>query len=131
VELLDESGRPRVVFSHGERMRVRIHLDATQPLDDTNLVLSIMRSDDIACCNYSTALDGFAIPREVGRHTIELTTPPLKLVSELYAIHLLIRDRGFNKIYSAQSGPTFHISHDLLSPDFGVFHESAHWSCVN
>lgn len=131
IELLDEAGAPRTVYSFGDRMRIRIHLDAAQAIEDPNFVLSIVRSDDVACCNYSTALDGFDISSQTGSRTIELLTPPLKLVSELYAIHLLIRDRGFNRIYSAQSGPTFHVSHELLSPDFGVFHEQAQWSWAN
>jgi lipopolysaccharide transport system ATP-binding protein len=131
VELLDESGQPRTVYRHGERLRARVTLDCSESIEDLNLIFSIIRSDDVACCNFSTALDGFIISPQTGQRTVELVTPPLKLVSELYAVHLLIRDRAFNKIYSAQSGPTFHVSDDLLSPDFGVFHEAAQWSWLN
>ena len=32
LEVVDESGRPRTYFDHGERMRIRIHFHANQPL---------------------------------------------------------------------------------------------------
>ena len=55
VEVLDEAGRPRTVFEFGERLRVRLHFETSQRLDDANFVVSVLRSDDVACCNYNTA----------------------------------------------------------------------------
>ena len=62
-----------------------------------------------------------------GPGTIEVLTPPLKLVAELYAIHVMVWDAKFQQLYSAQIGTTFHVRHSLLSPHFGVFHEAAQW----
>src|SRR5205823_8869169 len=44
VELLAESGEPRTVFEHGERMRVRVHYEAPRPVARPNFVLTFMRS---------------------------------------------------------------------------------------
>lgn len=128
LDVLDEAGHPARVFEHGQRLRLRIQCTARRPIARPNLVVSIMRSDNIGCCNYSTAMDGFSVPSVSGDVVIEMLTPPLKLISEMYMIHLLIWDERFQKLYSAQMGSTFHVRHDLLSTSFGVFHESAQWS---
>jgi lipopolysaccharide transport system ATP-binding protein len=128
LEVLSEDGQPRTVFEYGEHMRLRLHCVAPRPFANPNFVVSFMRSDNVACCNYNTAMDGFSIPSISGSAVIEVLTPPLKLVSEMYMIHLLVWDEKFQKLHSAQMGSTFHVKHDLLSTSFGVFHEPGQWS---
>jgi lipopolysaccharide transport system ATP-binding protein len=128
VELFDEGGQRRRVFNYGERMRVRLQFEAPQRVPNPNFNISFFRSDNVACCNYNTAMDGFPIPSLSGKGAIEVLTPPLKLVSELYAIHVMVWDTKFEQLYSAQMGTTFHVRDQLLSPHFGVFHEPAEWS---
>jgi lipopolysaccharide transport system ATP-binding protein len=72
-------------------------------------------------------MDGLSILSLYGKGMIEVLTPPLKLVAELYAIHVMVWDTKFQQLYSAQMGMTFHVRHHLLSPHFGVFHEAAEW----
>jgi lipopolysaccharide transport system ATP-binding protein len=131
LEVMDEEGRPRTVFDHGEKMRLRIHCTASQAIARPNFVVCFIRSDNIACCNYNTAMDGLHFPSVSGDTVIELLTPPLKLVSEMYMIHLLIWDERFQKLYAAQMGSTFHVRHELLSTNFGVFYEAGEWSAGN
>jgi lipopolysaccharide transport system ATP-binding protein len=128
IELLDDNGTPRTVFEHGERMRVRVHFEAPQPIDHPNFVLGFVRSDDVACCNYNMAMDGFALATLSGHGVIEVRVPPLKLVSELYAIHVVVWDQAFQRLHCAQMGATFHVRDDLLSTHFGVYHEPAEWT---
>jgi lipopolysaccharide transport system ATP-binding protein len=127
IEVLDEKGKPRSVFSYGERMRLRMSFEAPQRIENVTVGVSFMRSDNVACCNYNTVLDGLAIPFLSGKHVIELLTPPIKLVSELYSIHVLVSDKSFQRLYSAQVGATFHVRDPLLSTHFGVFHEQGEW----
>jgi lipopolysaccharide transport system ATP-binding protein len=127
IELLDEAGESRRVFDYGERLRIRLHFDASEHVADPNFNISIFRSDNVPCCNYNTAMDGFKIASLYGQGTIEVVTPPLKLVAELYAIQVMVWDATFQQLYSAQIGTTFHVRHLLLSPHFGVFHEAADW----
>lgn len=129
IEIFDEAGEPRRVFDYGERMRVRLTFEAPQSIVDPNFNLSFIRSDNVACCNFNMAMDNISIPSLKGKGTIEVLTPPLKLVSELYAIHVMVWDGKFQQLYSAQIGTTFHVRHDLLSTHFGVFHEPAEWLC--
>jgi lipopolysaccharide transport system ATP-binding protein len=128
IELFDEDGQRRRVFNYGERMRVRLHFEVPHSVLNPNFNISFFRSDNVACCNYNTAMDGFPIPCLSGKGAIEVLTPPLKLVSELYAIHVMVWDTKFEQLYSAQMGTTFHMRDQLLSPHFGVFHEPAEWS---
>jgi lipopolysaccharide transport system ATP-binding protein len=128
MEVQGEDGQPRSVFRHGERMRIRLHYEARQTVHDPNFVVCFLRSDGVACCNYTTALDGVATGSVSGRGEVELLTPPLKLIAELYSIQVLIWDAGFQRLYSAQTGKNFHVRDEVLSTDFGVFHEKADWS---
>jgi lipopolysaccharide transport system ATP-binding protein len=127
VDLLDEAGRPRTVFEFGERMRVRIHFEAHERVADPNFVVTVMRSDSVACCNHSTAMDGAHISSVSGPGIVELYCPPIKLVSELYSLHVIVWDRAFQKLHCAQVGASFHVRHEVLSTHFGVFHEPAEW----
>ena len=111
-------------------MRLRFHVHAREPIASPNIVASFMRSDNVACCNYSSGMDHLSVPLIQGEQVFELLTPPLKLVSELYMIHLLIWDQKFQRLFTAQAGSTFHVRDELLSTNFGVFHEAAEWSRV-
>jgi len=127
LEVLDEQGQERRIFDYGERMRIRLHFDATRPIENPNFNVSFIRGDNVSCCNYNTAMDGLSIPSLSGTGTVEVLTPPLKLVAELYVIHVMVWDTRFQQLYSAQMGITFHVRHHILSPHFGVFHEEAEW----
>ncbi len=128
VEMLDEGGCKRSVYDHGERLRLRIHYEATRAVERPNFVVCFMRSDNTACCNYSSALDGLNLARlEPGRGVVELTTPPVKLVSEMYELHVLVWDETFEHLYCAQLADVFHVRHGLFDTSFGVFHESGRW----
>jgi lipopolysaccharide transport system ATP-binding protein len=127
MELFDEQGAPRTVFDHGQRMRIRMHYQMREAVECPNFNVAFIRSDNVSCCNYNTAMDGFATDGAGERGVIEMTTGPLRLVSDLYAIHVLVWDTKFQHLYCAQIGKNFHVRDALLSTQFGVFHEPAEW----
>ncbi|MBO0799758.1 MAG: ABC transporter ATP-binding protein [Blastocatellia bacterium] len=127
VEFLDEGGSPRTVYDYGERMRVRIHYEVRRPVKYPNFYLGIRRSDNVACCSFSAARDGVTAPLLEQSGMIELLTPPLRLVSDLYGTYAVIWDQEFKKLYCGQIGPNFHVRDDVLNSEFGVFHEPAEW----
>jgi lipopolysaccharide transport system ATP-binding protein len=128
VETFDVEGAQRNLFNYGERIRIRLDYSIRRTVTHPNFLVSFIRSDEVACCNYNTAMDGFAVPSLDRDGTIELLTPPLNLVSESYQIYVLVRDSKFEHLYCAQIGKTFHVRHDLLNAHFGVFHEEGEWS---
>jgi lipopolysaccharide transport system ATP-binding protein len=127
TEIFDQEGKPCTVFDYGQRMRVRVKFEARETIPDLNVVICVIRSDNVSCCVFSSALDGFTMPRVSGDGAVEVLTPPLKLVSDLYTIQIVIWDKDFHRLYGAQIGSSFHVRHNLLSNHFGVFHESAEW----
>jgi lipopolysaccharide transport system ATP-binding protein len=130
IELFDEEGQPRSLFDYGQRMRIRLGFEAKEPIRNPNFNVSVLRSDDVACCNYNTAMDGFATDVVSGTGTIEILTPPLKLVADLYSLQILVWDQDFQRLYCAQLGKTFHVRHPILNTEFGVFHEAGQWAWV-
>ncbi len=129
--LLDENNRTKKVFDYGERMKLRLNYQTRQALDRPNFIIAFIRSDGVACCNFSTETDGISLNQLDGTGSIELLTPPLKLVAEVYTIHVLIREKGFQKLLSAQIGSTFHVRHHLFDTHFGVFHEPGEWRKIS
>jgi lipopolysaccharide transport system ATP-binding protein len=127
MQVLDEAGEPRAVFEFGERVRLRIKYQMRQAIRDVNFVVALNRSDGVASCNYSSHLDGFRIQTTPGEGEFEVLLPPLKLVADLYAIHVVVWDEKFQQLYGAQIGGSFHVRHELFSTHFGVYHESAEW----
>jgi lipopolysaccharide transport system ATP-binding protein len=73
-------------------------------------------------------MDRFDTGTISGSGVIELLTPPIKLVADLYSIQVLIWDANFQRLYCAQAGKNFHVSDPVLSTEFGVYHEAARWS---
>ena len=125
--LSDEDGRQKTVFDFGERMRIRMAYRTRRPLRDINFIVAFIRSDGVACCNYCSETDDVRIDEVDGEGVVELLTPPLKLVSELYTVSILVREKGFQSLLCGQVGGTFHVRHDLFDMHFGVFHEPAQW----
>src|SRR5262249_8127772 len=121
-----ENGYSKTVFDHGESMKIRLKYETRQPVESPNFIIAFIRSDGVACCNYSTEADGIHVDQVNGKGVIELHTPPLKLVAELYTIQIIVREKGYQKVLCAQIGSTFHVRHHLMDTHFGVFHEPAH-----
>lgn len=127
MRILDEGGGRRSIFDFGDRPCVRIKYEARGSTKALNFVVALIRSDGIACCNYSSELDGFTIVAKPGEGAFEMLLPSLKLVADLYTIHVMVWDEKFQQLYGAQIGGSFHVRHDLFNTHFGVFHESAEW----
>jgi lipopolysaccharide transport system ATP-binding protein len=126
--LLGADGAERRIFDHGERMTVRLGYHVRSRVEHPNVIVALIRSDGVAACNYSSETDGADFGTLSDAGTIDVELPPIKLVSEMYTVSVLIRERGFGRILCAQVGGTFHVRHDLYDPHFGVFHEPARWA---
>ena len=126
-ELLDAQGNVKSIFEFGERLTMRLHYATRGAVNDPNFIVAMIRSDGVAACNYSTETDGVALGRVEGPGTVTLELPPIKLVSEMYSISVIIREPGFGNILCGQTASTFHVRHPLFNTHFGVFHEDAKW----
>jgi hypothetical protein len=72
--------------------------------------------------------DNLDWPEVYGNGTVELITPPLKLVSDRYTVLIEVREKGFQQLVAGQIGVSFHMRHEVfVAGMFGVFHEQAQW----
>jgi lipopolysaccharide transport system ATP-binding protein len=126
-EVLDANDQPRSLFDYGEAVKLRLHYEVREPVEDPNFIITLTRSDGVSVCNFSTELDGVSLGRVQNPGTIVLESPPLNLVAEMYSISVLVRKKGFQEILSGQTLGTFHIRHDILDTHFGVFHAKGKW----
>jgi len=118
---------PRKMFDFGERMKMQLTFQTNRPLGSLNVIVAFIRSDGVAVCNYASESDEMSLTGLNGTAVLELTTPPLKLTSELYSISVFVRDAKTHDMLCGQMGGTFHVRHPLFDTHYGVFHESAQW----
>ncbi|MDP4005842.1 ABC transporter ATP-binding protein [Methylobacterium sp. NEAU K] len=129
VTIADESGAPKTLFRHGERMRIRALYTASEPVAEPHVLFSITRSDELLCSNFSTLTDRAKLAPLSGDGEIELLTPPLTLNADTYTVSVVVRQRGFERLLAAQVGGRFHVEHPVFAPDvFGVFHQPGTWT---
>lgn len=126
-DLIGETGAAQTVFDFGERMTLHLTYETRETVDQPNFIVAFIRSDGVACCNYSSEADGVSLRTLDRTGVIEVQTPPLKLVAESYTVSVLIRENGFQRVLCAQMGGAFHMRHPLYNTHFGVFHEPATW----
>ena len=127
-EMIDDSGKPSSIIDYGTRPVLRLKFAVRSPVEDPNFIVAFVRSDGVAVCNYSSELDGVKLGTVRKDGTLEIQLPSMKLVSEMYSIEVLVREKGFQRILSGQSAGIFHVRHALFNTHFGVFHEDAAWS---
>ncbi len=125
---LDNDGATKTIFDHGERLKLRFRYEIRAPVETPNFIVAFVRSDGVLCCSYSTEADSICLGRLSLDGFIEMVTPPLRLTAELYTIHVLVREKGLQRVLCAQIGGTFHVRDQLFDAHFGVFHESAQWA---
>lgn len=126
-EMIGGRGDAGRVFDFAEPVTIRLGYEVRRPLIDPVFLVSFVRSDGVTACTFSTELDCVKTGLIGSDGVIELEVPPLKLVAESYAVHIVIREKGFQKIVCAQIGTTFHVRDPMLDTHFGVFHERAKW----
>lgn len=128
IETLTVDGRETGVFDYGQRMCVRLHYSTDGRVERPDFRIGIDRDDDTHCMTFSSLTDGVDLPYIEGEGVLELRTPPLKLVSDLYVLNAVVRDAK-GRLLCAQLGGRFHIRHPIYGvAGFGVFHESGDWS---
>jgi lipopolysaccharide transport system ATP-binding protein len=129
VRIQNDAGEETTVFDHGEQMTVKVNYKAFRPIETPDFRVGIDRTDEVHCSTYSTIDDNIDIPMVNGEGEITLKTPAIKLVSDLYSVNIVVRERGHaGRILCAQIGGHFHVRHPIYASNaYGVFHEDADW----
>jgi lipopolysaccharide transport system ATP-binding protein len=129
VRIENERGEESTVFDFGERMTVKLRYKAFRPIESPGFRIGFDRTDEIHCCTFSSVDDGVDLPTVNGEGWIEMKTPPINLVSDLYSCNIVVRERGHaGRILCAQIGGHFHVRHPVYASNaYGVFHQDAQW----
>jgi lipopolysaccharide transport system ATP-binding protein len=128
VETMNLDKRETNVFDFGERMLVRLHYSTDGRIERPDFRIGVNRDDDTHCMTFSSLADSIDLQYVEGDGVLELRTPPLKLVSDLYSLNAVVRD-ATGRLLCAQIGGRFHMRHPVFAANaFGVFHESGDWS---
>jgi lipopolysaccharide transport system ATP-binding protein len=126
-EMSGADGRIQTMFDFGSRVQIKLDYSIRSPLISPNIMVTLVRSDGVVACTYSTERDGVDLGTLAADGTIELELPPLKLIAEMYSVNVTVRQKGFQDIVCMQVGTTFHVRDELLSHHFGVFNEPGTW----
>jgi lipopolysaccharide transport system ATP-binding protein len=127
VRLLNERGVESNVFNFGERMTIRLRYQTNGRVERPDIRLGFDRDDGTHTMTFSSQADGVDLPWLEGEGEIEVRTPPIKLVSDLYVCNVVVRDPAAHMI-AAQIGGHFHVRHPVFAANaFGVFHEAGEW----
>jgi len=127
VQFVNARGQETGVFDFGERMGVRLRYKTQGRVERPDIRIGLDRDDETHCMTFSSLTDGVALPYIEGEGVIELKTPPLKLVSDLYTCNVVVRDADGHML-AGQIGGRFHVRHaDFSASVWGVFHESGEW----
>ena len=126
-EMSGADGRIQTMFDFGSRVQIKLDYSIRSPLTSPNIMVTLVRSDGVVACTYSTERDGIDLGTLTADGTIELELPPLKLIAEMYSVNVTVRQKGFQDIVCMQVGTTFHVRDELLSHHFGVFNEPGTW----
>jgi hypothetical protein len=121
-------------FRFGERVRVRIKLEATRRVEAPLINFGIRRADGVIICNFNNWFDNFKIDYIEGECVLEGWLPPLRLVPHYYEIHVLVWQRlgGYAQGDLSRLQPLaattfgdFQIDGPPLTDQDGVFQEPA------
>ncbi len=89
-EMFGADGECRRNFTFGERVRIRISLNAARRIESPVITFGIRRPDGVIVCNFTNWYDNFKIDFIEGDCTLEGWLPPLRLVPHYYEIHVLV-----------------------------------------
>ena len=102
VQLLDGDGRDAAVIRSGAPLRIRIHYDATQPIDRPQFAVDIHRDDGVYCSGISTRLDRWDTGTVEGQGSIDLALSRLMLTRGSYMVSAGIHDCHGTHLFDLQ-----------------------------
>lgn len=140
LEMLGEDGQISREFRFGERIRIRIYVDAAKRLEHPLINLGIKRSDGIIVCNFNNWYDNFKIDFIEGHCLLEGFLPPLRLIPDHYETEVLVWPWGGGHSegdlttaspYVSRSFGSFAVTGPGLNSHDGVFQiPAAKWRFV-
>jgi homopolymeric O-antigen transport system ATP-binding protein len=132
VEATDLEGREVEAIRTGDPLRVRVRMDAGEPVDGPILSVALLRSDGRRVCVATTRILGPEIKRFEGHTEFEVVFDRLDLIEEYYTVETVIWNKEMSIPVAQYVNPTVRVSDDCLPLNRpGIFHPRARFVRVS
>lgn len=115
VELCDAANQSHSTFHNGDALKIRLHYQADQPVEQPVFGLAIHHQNGTHICGPNTKFDELPIPRVEGAGVIDYCIPSLPLLEGDYTVSVAVVDAALAETYDY---------HDRLYP-FQVYRGKA------
>ena len=93
VTLVGDEGKSAHVFHSGDRLSVRVHINAEKPVSDFVFGVGLFNADGICCYGTNTDLEQLVSKEIVGEGTVDFTIDSLDLVAGTYKLDVAVHKR--------------------------------------
>ena len=93
VTLVGDDGKSAHVFHSGDRMSVRVHINAEKPVSDFVFGVGLFNADGVCCYGTNTDLEQLVSKEIDGEGTVDFTIDSLDLVAGTYKLDVAVHKR--------------------------------------
>ena len=93
VTLVGDDGKSAHVFHSGDRMSVRLHINAEKPVSDFVFGVGLFNADGVCCYGTNTDLEQLVSKEIDGEGTVDFTIDSLELVAGTYKLDVAVHKR--------------------------------------
>ena len=93
VTLVGDEGKSAHVFHSGDRLSVRVHINAEKPVSDFVFGVGLFNVDGVCCYGTNTDLEQLVSKEIVGEGTVDFTIDSLDLVAGTYKLDVAVHKR--------------------------------------
>ena len=93
VTLVGDDGKSAHVFHSGDRISVRVHINAEKPVSDFVFGVGLFNADGVCCYGTNTDLEQLVSKEIVGEGTVDFTIDSLDLVAGTYKLDVAVHKR--------------------------------------
>ncbi|HBO90849.1 MAG TPA: hypothetical protein DD460_08860 [Acidobacteria bacterium] len=93
VTLVGDDGKSAHVFHSGDRMSVRLHINAEKPVSDFVFGVGLFNADGVCCYGTNTDLEQLVSKEIDGEGTVDFTIDSLDLVAGTYKLDVAVHKR--------------------------------------
>jgi lipopolysaccharide transport system ATP-binding protein len=128
VDVLGPDGRPTRVAGSGDAMTIRLHFDATEPVDDPTFSVGIDHESGQNLVGTNTVFHQAATGRIEGRGHIDFVVPRLPLLPGTYLVDVAVTDKSMMHTFDHRlEEVTFHVQPGSSPERSGLIDLGGHW----
>jgi hypothetical protein len=129
VTLLGEDGQPGHVFQSGERVTLRLDVEARQPVEDFVFGVGIFNADGVCIYGTNTDVEQFRGEAITGQGTATFVIEALDLVEGTYKLDVAVHKRDGYPYDYHRSLYTFRMK--SRTKDVGIYRPRHRWEFSN